>query len=41
LRHPSAKARKRKNIRIFWAFATQSGGMYRHLKCQVIFVRAL
>jgi hypothetical protein len=37
----SDKARKRRNIGIFRAFATQPGGMHRRLKCEVIFVRAL
>ncbi len=37
LRRPLGKARKRRNIWIFRAFATQPGGMDRRIKYEVIF----
>ena len=40
-RRPSDKTRKCRNIRISRAFATQTGGMYQRLKCEIIFVRTL
>ncbi|MEA3358684.1 MAG: DUF3786 domain-containing protein [Thermodesulfobacteriota bacterium] len=36
-RRPSGKAWKRRNISIFRVSTTQLGGMYRRLKCEVIF----
>ena len=37
LRRPAGKARKRRNIWIFRVFATQTDGMHRRTKCDVIF----